>query len=283
MSFAFIDSHAHFWDPRRLTYPWLAEAPSIATVHTPLELRADVGDNLPEKIVFVQAECDRRRWLDEVEWVETLVVAEPRIGGIVAHAPMNAGATTTKVIAQLQDRPLMRGVRHLIQGEADPEFCTRDIYVAGVRRLGEAGLTFDICCRHPQLPAVIELVRRCPGTTFILDHGGKPGIHARLMDPWRGQIETLATLPNVECKLSGLVTEADPVGWRIEDLRPFAAHLLAHFGPSRLLFGSDWPVVKLAGGYARWLAAARQLVSHLSGAEQRAIFSDNARRIYRLA
>lgn len=283
MSFSFIDSHAHFWDPRRLDYPWLTDAPGIAAMHTPVELQAEAGDNFPERIVFVQAECDRARWLDEVEWVETLATAEPRIGGIVAHAPMNAGATTTEVIAQLQARPLVRGVRHLIQGETDPEFCTREIYVAGVRRLGEVDLTFDLCCKHPQLPAVVDLVRRCPGTTFILDHGGKPDIQARLMDPWRGQIETLATLPNVVCKLSGLVTEADPAGWRIDTLQPFAAHLLAHFGPGRLLFGSDWPVVKLAGGYARWLEAARQLMSHLSLAEQRAIFSDNARRIYRLA
>ncbi len=282
MSLSFIDSHVHFWDPRRWAYPWLAEAPAIAAPHEPENLHAEAGDQVPDKLVFVQAECDRTRWLDEVEWVEKLAEAEPRIAGIVARAPMDAGAATTEAIARLRSRQLVRGLRHLIQWETDPEFCTREAYVSGVRQTGKAGLTFDLCCRHHQLPSVIELVRRCRETLFILDHGGKPGIRERQLDPWRGEIEALATLPNVVVKFSGLVTEGDHTAWEIEDLRPFVMHLLAHFGPRRLLFGSDWPVVKLAGGYVRWLATARQLMSHLSVAEQRAIFCNNARRIYRL-
>ena len=281
MAASFTDSHIHFWDPGKLNYPWLAEIPSLNVRHTPGVLASEATAR-PARFVFVQAECARDRWLDEVRWVESLAVAEPRIAGIVAHAPMDAGVELPGLLAELKKHPLVRGVRHLIQGESDPEFCTRTAFVAGVQALGRDGLGFDLCCRHHQLPAVIELVRRCPQTAFILDHAGKPGIARRELDPWREQITTLAALPNVVCKFSGLVTEADPAGWTPDDLRPYAEHLLASFGSARLLFGSDWPVVKLAASYDRWLAAADSLLSSLSPAERNAIFHDNASRVYRL-
>jgi L-fuconolactonase len=151
-----------------------------------------------------------------------------------------------------------------------------------VRQLGPAGLSFDLCCFHHQLPAVIRLVRACPDTAFILDHFGKPGIKAGLLDPWRAHIDALAALPNVDCKLSGLITEANHAAWTQDHLRPYVDHVLAAFGPSRLLFGGDWPVAKLAGPYTRWLDTARQLVSHVSPEGQAAIFADTARRVYRL-
>jgi L-fuconolactonase len=117
---------------------------------------------------------------------------------------------------------------------------------------------------------------------FILDHAGKPGIRAGLLDPWREHLRTLASLPNVVCKLSGLVTEADHTQWTPEQLQPYVTHLLETFGPARLLFGGDWPVAKLACGYVRWLELARRFTAHLSAAEQTAIFHDNAARIYRI-
>jgi L-fuconolactonase len=280
MSFAFVDAHVHFWDPPRLAYPWLADVPAIAGVHTPADLSRESAAAGPAEMVFVQADCTDG--LAEVEWIEQLAAAEPRITALVAHAPMAAGPATTRAIATLRRHPLVRGVRHLIQGETDPRFCLRPEFVAGVRQLGSAGLTFDLCCRHHQLAAVTELVRLCPQTTFILDHAGKPGIRTHQLDPWRADIATLATLPNVVGKLSGLVTEADPAHWTPGDLQPYVAQLLATFGAGRLLFGSDWPVVKLAGGYARWLDTVRRLLGHLPAAAQSAIFSANARRLYRL-
>jgi L-fuconolactonase len=278
----FVDSHAHFWDTGRIGYPWLAAEPRISGRHGPEELRAEAGKEVPEAIVFVQAECDRASWLAEVEWVESLAAKELRIAAIVAHAPMDAGAATSAALDVLASRPLIRGIRHLIQGEPDPGFCLRPGFFAGVRQLGGRGLTFDICCTSGQLSAVLELVRGCPGTSFILDHAGKPRIGRRELDPWRGDIARIAAEPNVVCKLSGLATEAGPGAWHVDDLRPYVSHLLATFGPGRLLFGSDWPVVKLASGYAPWLEGARKLVSHLDHGSIRAIFSDNARRTYRI-
>ena len=277
-----VDSHAHFWDTGRMGYPWLADFPAISGPHTPRDLLAEAVPCVPDSIVFVQAECERSRWLEEVEWVESLAAAEPRIGGIVAHAPMDAGPATLAAINRLAARPLVRGVRHLIQGEANPVFCLRPEFLAGIRELGRRNLTFDICCTHGQLPAVIELVRRCPETLFILDHGGKPAIGCEAADAWKGHIARLAAEPNLHCKLSGLGTEAPGGRWSVGDLQPYADHLLSCFGAGRVLFGSDWPVVKLAGGYRLWLEGARQLLSHLAEDEIRAVFRENARRVYRL-
>jgi L-fuconolactonase len=279
MSYLLVDSHVHFWDQQVLPYPWLAEVPAIAGRHTPDELRQEAGASLPDQIVFV--ECGAPR-LDEVRWVERLAASELRIGAIVAKCPMNAGDETTAVIVELSQHQRVRGVRHIIQDEPDPGYCLTPEFVAGVRQLAPAGLSFDICCRHHQLPAVIELVRRCPETRFILDHFGKPAIRSGLLDPWREHMRTLATLPNLDCKLSGLITEADPAAWTPEHIRPYVDHALATFGPSRLLFGGDWPVAKLAGTYPRWLDTVRQLVSHVSPEGQAAIFGGNARRVYRL-
>lgn len=279
MSFTFIDTHVHFWDQRTLAYPWLAEVPAIAGRHTPEELRQEAGADLPAQIVFV--ECGAP-WREEVAWVELLAAREPRLTGIVAHAEMNAGAATRAALAELQRHPLVRGVRHNFQDETDPRYCLTPEFIAGVQQLGTVGLSFDLCCRHHQLPAVIELVCRCPETRFILDHFGKPGIKAGLLEPWRHHIGELAALPNVNCKLSGLITEADHATWTIDQLRPYVDHVLAAFDTSRVLFGGDWPVARLAGTYPRWLDTARQLVSHVSPAGRDAIFAGNARRAYRL-
>jgi L-fuconolactonase len=277
----FVDSHVHFWDPGLLPYPWLAALPALAGRHTPDVLVAEAREAMPARIIFVQAECARDRWLDEVKWVESLAVREPRIAGIVAHVPVSSGAALPPLLAELARHPLVRGVRHLIQDEPDPEFCTRPAFVAGVQELAGHNLSFDLCCRHHQLPGVIELVRHCPETSFILDHAGKPAIARRELDPWRAHVAALAAFPHVTCKLSGLVTEAAP-GWTVADLRPYTDHLLTTFGPARLLFGSDWPVVKLAAGYDRWVATADLLLSSLSPSERTAIFRDNASRVYRL-
>jgi L-fuconolactonase len=275
----YIDSHMHFWDQKVLKpYTWLHEVPSINHRHDPAVLRAEAGPDLPDKIVFVEAGAPP---LPEVRWVEKLAAGEPRIRAIVAKIAIDAGAQTRADLAALQKSPLVRGVRHHFEHGA-VDFCARRPFILGVKEAAAAGFSFDICGKHPQMPAVIELVRQCPEATFILDHAGKPGIRAGLLDPWRDQIGELADLPNVVCKLSGLVTEADHQNWTVAQLEPYVAHLLATFGPGRLLFGGDWPVAKLACGYRRWLQIARDLTAHLPAADQAAIFHGNAERVYRI-
>jgi L-fuconolactonase len=283
MAFPFVDAHVHFWDPALLPYPWLSAQSAIARAHRPADFRAEVGDRMPRHTVFVQAECDRARSFDEVAWVEGLARAEPDISAIVAFAAMDQGRATALALDQLSGKTLVRGIRHLIQDDVNPELCRQPAYVEGVRGVGARGLCFELCLRHDQLPGAIELVKSCPDTRFVLDHGGKPAIRAAVLDPWRAHIRELATFPHVVCKLSGLVSEADANAWRLEHLRPYVDHLLASFGAERLLFGSDWPVVKLASSYARWLDTARALLGHLGPGDLHAVFFDNARRTYRLS
>jgi L-fuconolactonase len=274
-----VDSHMHFWDQTVFRpYTWLHEVPTINHRHTTENLRTEAGDRLPEKIVFVEAGAP---WLDEVKWVESLAAADPRIRAIVAKIAINAGAETVAAIHELRKHPLVRGVRHHF--EHDPlDYCARPEFIAGVRLLAEPGFSFDICCKHPQLPAVIQLVQQCPDVRFILDHGGKPGIRAGVLDSWREYIRALARLPNVVCKFSGFATEADHQHWTRAQLQPYTDHLLETFGPGRLLFGGDWPVAKLATNYVRWLDTAQELTARLSPPERAALFHDNAERIYRI-
>jgi L-fuconolactonase len=278
----FVDAHVHFWDRGRISYPWLDEAPGIAGPHTPGELAIEADAGMPGEIVFVEAGAELAQAIEEVRWVEELAERHPRIGAIVAQVAVDRGGETEAALAALDGRARVRGVRHLIQAHPDPGFCARPPFVAGVQRVGEHGWTFDLCVRHPQLPACIELVRACPGTSFVLDHAGKPDIRGGVLEPWRENVAVLARLPNVVCKLSGLVTEADPTTWTPAALRPYVDHLLSAFGPERLLFGSDWPVVKLAASYRRWLETAVELLAPLSAGERDAVFSGNARRVYRL-
>jgi L-fuconolactonase len=286
MSLSFVDSHVHFWDTSRIPYPWLAEVPAIAGAHTPIELANEVGGRMPKSVVFVEADADPTQGLAEVRWVEDLAARHARlitIGAVVAFAPVDQGVDTEVALDALRARPLVRGIRHLIQGQADPRFCLSPAFVAGVQSVGARGLSFDLCVRHHQLPAVTELVRLCPETSFILDHAAKPDIRGGRLDPWRAHIAELARLPNVACKLSGLVTEADPAAWTPAQLRPAFDHLMSTFGAGRLLFGSDWPVVKLAASYQRWLETALAFVEPLAAAEREAILCENARRVYRLS
>jgi L-fuconolactonase len=282
MGDAVTDAHVHYWDPALRRYPWLAEVPAIGSAHGPAELAREAASGVPRRVVFVQADCERSAARDEVTWVESLAGRDPAVAAIIAFAPMDEGAATRQALAGLAARPLVRGVRHLIQGEVDPGFCLREAFVAGVRECGRLGLTFDLCLRHAQLPAATELVHRCPGTSFVLDHAGKPDLRTGEISAWRTDVAALAQAPNVVCKLSGLATETGTSNPDPGRLAPVVGHLLEVFGPGRLLFGSDWPVVKLATPYASWLKMAKMLLAHLSESQQALIFNDTAERIYRL-
>lgn len=275
-----IDSHIHFWQPKLLRYEWLAELPPINRPYLPADLVAAARSLPLEKIVFVQADCVPADGLHEVAWISELASAEPRIQAIVAFAPLEQ-EDCAAYLAQLRQYPLVKGVRRLIQGESIA-FATRPDFMRGLQAVADFGYTFDICIRHEQLEAAIEMVRLCPSVHFVLDHLGKPAIRAGILEPWATHLQKLAELPNVCCKLSGLVTEADWQTWKPADLQPYVDHALAAFGPERLMFGSDWPVSKLATGYARWLQTAETAVSHLSEAERDGIFYANAYAFYRL-
>jgi L-fuconolactonase len=185
-------------------------------------------------------------------------------------------------LVRLAQIPLVRGVRRLLQSEADDAFCLRPDFVRGVRRLARFGFSFDLCVFHRQLANATELVRRCPEVRFVLDHIGKPAIKEGRLEPWRAELKALAALPNIWCKVSGLVTEADWAKWTAADLRPYLEHVRACFGPERLMFGGDWPVSTQATDYPRWVATVDELWCGCPPAELRRLYVANAEQFYQI-
>lgn len=289
-----IDAHHHVWrllpgaggptGPDRRAHDWL-NGPDLAPIRRDFTL-----DDL--RSVTAVAEVDRTvlvQVLPEVaETADFLALAaedgEDLVAGVVGWADLtDDGIGDT--LAELRAGPggdLLVGVRHLVQGEADPRWLTRPDVRRGLRAVAEAGLVYDLLTLVHQLPAAIETVRALPEATFVLDHLSKPPIAARDREPWASLVRELAAEPNVTCKLSGMVTEADHAAWTVADLRPYADVVLDAFGPSRVMFGSDWPVCLLAASYEEVVAAAEGLTAGLTDAERDEVFGGTAARVYRL-
>lgn len=272
------DAHFHCWDPARFRYPWLDATPALNRAYQVNDYTASASTASVARRIFVQADCDPTQARDEVSWAASL----PGIDAIVAFAPLEQGLAVLPELAWLARQPKVRGVRRFLQGERDPGFCLAPDFVSGTRALAGFGFTFDLCVTADQLPAVTELARRCPEVRFVLDHLGKPAIGSAQLEPWRHDLAGFAALPNTVAKLSGLCTEANPVAWTSADLQPFVDQAVACFGWSRLMYGSDWPVVNLAGGLGRWMTAVTALTAGASPADHRNLFHENAGRIYRL-
>jgi predicted TIM-barrel fold metal-dependent hydrolase len=272
-----LDAHVHFWDPARLRYAWLDGLPSLRRAFTPAEYFATVGDRV-DRVVFVEANCDAAENRDEVAFVERLAAADERIAAIVAYADMTDPHLGCTLDAFAQ-RPLVRGVRQNIQGNP-AGICLRPAFIAGVREVGRRGLTFDICVTHDQLGDALALVQACPDARFVLDHGGKPRIGGAMLESWSVGLSRLAECPNVCCKLSGLLTEADESHRTRDALLPFAECIVNCFGVDRLMFGSDWPVVTMAGGFDAWLALVEELVSACTPSERERFYGGTAAAVY---
>ena len=276
-----IDAHHHLWDRGRFSYRWLKSMPTIDRDYLLRDYEQVISGTGVVKSVHVQAEVDPQFGIQETRWILSMADAEGPIAGVVGWAPVER-EDLDDFLEKLGPHPRLKGIRRLIQSEADVQFCARPEFVAGVRKLAKHHLSFDLCIFHPQLPAAIQLVRQAPEMNFVLDHIGKPNIKDKLQEPWMTQLRELASLPNVVCKVSGMVTEADWTSWKAEDLRPYLEHVIACFGFDRLMFGSDWPVSTLASRYQRWLEVVREAVRGASAAEQRQLFWDTATKFYRL-
>ncbi len=281
--FAVVDTHVHLWDTTLLRYSWLADVPRINRPHLLEDYARATERYRIEAMVFVQAEVDVSQAMDEARWVLDLARREPRLKGVVPWAPLETGDACRPVLEQLAASPLVKGIRRIIEFEPDPEFCLKPGFVQGVRLLPEFGLRFDICINHRQMDNTIAMIRQCPGVEFILDHIAKPDIRNHLWEPWASRMRELAGFPQVRCKISGVITEADPERWSIEDIRPYILHAIDCFGPDRVQFGGDWPVVLKAGRYDQWMDALTEVVGGCSEEERRKLFHDNAVRVYGLS
>ncbi len=275
-----VDSHVHFLDPSRLSYPWLKDAPALERRFGP-ELYRVATDGLPiTDIVFVEVCPTMTQALDEVDWVLGLQASEPRLKRLVARAPLTDRERRRSMLEALRERPAVVGIRDLIQSEPRG-YCSQPAYVEGVKLASELGFHLELCIFHPQLPDVLELVRACPEARFVLNHCGKPGIAAGEREPWATQMRELASFSNVSCKVSALLTEAAPK-WRAEDFLPYTDHVLECFTAERVMYGGDWPVVTLAGSYADWFEVTRQATRGLSEDALDRFYYANAAALYKL-
>jgi len=278
-----VDAHLHLWDPQHFRMAWLDGNEVLDRRYDVSEYRVHVRDLPIDSMVYLQVEVEPPYALLEARWAANHATRDPRIQGIVPWAPLEYGERARTFLAALVEiGPLVKGVRRIIQFESDLDFCLRPEFVRGVQLLPEYGLSFDICINYRQLTNTIEMVRRCPDTDFILDHIGKPNIKGGVLDPWRADIRELASFPNVMCKLSGLITEADHQNWTRDDLAPYVVHVLDVFGEDRVVFGGDWPVVLQATSYRRWIETVDDLSADLSEHARQKLWALNARRFYRL-
>lgn len=281
-NFPIVDTHLHLWDLGRLRYGWLAGVPMLNKNHLIDDFRQAAGGVQVAKMVFVQCECDPVQSYAEVDWVAEVASGDPRLRGIVAQAALERGEAVEIDLVRLASNRLVKGVRRLLQSESDDAFCLRPEFVRGVQLLPRHGLSFDLCIFHRQLANAIQLVRQCPNVRFVLDHIAKPDIRGGLLDPWRAELRELAALPNVWCKLSGLVTEADITAWTPAQLRPYLDHVVDCFGLDRVMFGGDWPVSTQASDYARWVATLDEALQGCSPDELHRVYVRNAEAFYRI-
>jgi L-fuconolactonase len=280
--FPIVDSHVHLYDVARLRYAWLAAAPEINRTHGLEDFDRARGPVAVDKIVFAEVAVDPGLHLDEAAFIQELADADPRLSGIVAHAPLEKGAAVETDLAKLTTFRNVRGIRRLIESERNPAFCLEPGFLEGLLLLPKFGLTFDICLKHFAMAYALELTRRCPDVQFVLDHIGKPDIKNGLREPWQGQIAELARRPNVVCKLSGVITEADHKSWTAEQVKPYVSHVIETFGFDRVMYGSDWTVSELTHRYPTWVEMVDEIANGASDAEIRALYRETAIRTYRL-
>lgn len=264
-----VDAHHHLWDPARREYPWMAgEALTpIRRPYTVDDLAAAAGAEVTAT-VLVQTVSSTA---ETEEFLATAAGSE-LIAGVIGWVDLTRPAIPSGLI----------GVRHQVENEPDPEWLLHEDVLRGLRAVGAAGLVYDLLVRAPQRPAALAAAEQLPELSFVVDHAGKPGIAAGEWEPWAGWIDRIARLSHVSCKLSGLVTEAPWGSWDAAMIRPYAEHVLTAFGPERVLFGSDWPVCDLAGGYARVLELTETLLDGCTPAERAAVLGGNAVRLYGL-
>ena len=275
-----IDAHQHFWRYDPIQYDWINDAMSvIRRDFLPSDLAPLADAAGITGTVAVQA----RQSLDETDWLIALAAAHPQlIKGVVGWVPLrDQGAAIARTLDRYAAHPVLKGVRHVLQGEPDSYF-TDASFNAALAVLAHRGLRYDLLVFARQLPESIALADRHPGLSIVLDHIAKPVVDGPPPADWTSHIRELARRDHVCCKFSGVVTEVPGWKWTPELLRPYFNVVLEAFGPGRLMFGSDWPVCQVAAGYLDWHRFVESCVAPLSADERAAILGGNAAAFYRL-
>ncbi len=270
-----IDAHQHFWSPARGDYGWLT--PALGVIHRdfgPADLAPLLAAHGIERTILVQAAPTEA----ETAYLLDIAAKTPFVAGVVGWTDFDAPYVAER-IATLAADPLLVGLRPMVQDIPDDGWLARPELASAIEAMIANGLVFDALLKPRHIPAMLTVLERHPDLACVIDHGAKPDLVSGDLTTWRNGMSALAKHPRLTCKLSGLVTEAGS-DWTLETLRPVVAHLLATFGPERLIFGSDWPVVTLRASYAQWIEAAEALLSDLTETQGAAVFGGNAQKLY---
>ncbi len=270
-----LDAHQHFWRYDAIQYPWIPRGSPLQRDWLPADLGLLQGPLKLEGSIAVQA----RQSLAESEWLLELADADPRIRGVVGWVDLRDPRVGID-LDRLSRHPRFVGVRHVVQDEPDDDFMLGADFVRGLRSLRPLGLTYDFLIYPRQLPAAREVARQLPEQRFVVDHLAKPPIREGRLQPWARDLRALAKSPNVWCKISGLVTEADHAAWRPEDFRACLEVAADVFGPYRLMFGSDWPVCLLAASYDRVVEGFMEFARAFDPETREGLWGGNAARFY---
>jgi L-fuconolactonase len=273
-----IDSHQHFWKYNSTEFGWInAEMNVLKKDFLPEALYPELVTVEFDGSIAVQA----RQSLEETRWLLKLAGRNKFIKGVVGWVDL----CSKNLEIQLDDfarHSKAVGVRHVVHDEPDDNFIIRPDFIQGIKHLERFGLSYDILIFPKHLTNTIKFVKQFPYQTFILDHLAKPFIKDQVFSPWNADIEQLAKLPNVFCKLSGMTTEANWKNWSLSDIKPYLDIVFNAFGINRLMIGSDWPVCTLTGKYSQVMEVVTEYIKSLSPSEQALILGENAKKIYKL-
>lgn len=275
-----IDSHHHLWQlSQPFNYSWL-DAPALAPIRRdflPEDLQPHLCALGIDRTIVVQTQHD----LKENQWALALAESHDFIAGVVGWVDL-ASPDCESQLLQVKDHPKFVGVRHVVQDEPDDDFIVREDVIRGLKVLEKWNVPFDMLFYVKHLTHASTLAEKLPDLPIVINHLGKPRIKDHSTADWLPQFKAAARFPNVYCKLSGMVTEADLAHWTVEDLKPYVHHAIDLFGPQRLMFGSDWPVCELAATYFEVFEAINQAIGPLSDSERAEIFGETAARFYSL-
>jgi L-fuconolactonase len=273
-----VDSHQHFWRYTTAEYGWIDDSmAALRRDFLPADALREMAGAGVDACVAVQA----RQTLEETRWLLELADANPFVAGVVGWIDLQAGDAEEQ-LARFATHSKLVGVRHIVQSEPDDLFMLRPAFCRGISLLNDRDLTYDILIYPKHLPVAAELVARFPRQRFVLDHLAKPDIRGGDSREWEKGIRELAKSPQVFCKLSGLITEADWTRWTPAEIRPYLDVAFDCFGAHRLLAGSDWPVCTLAADYARTIALLDDYMGERPIEERDAVMGGNAMRLWRL-
>lgn len=275
-----IDTHQHLWDTKLFSYTWCKEVPILNRSFVLEDYLDATRETDIYKSVHVEADVDEPYMLEETKHILGLAEEENPLEGVVACG--RPESTDFKLyLDKIAGHPKLKGIRRVLHTQPD-NLAESSVFIENIRLLEEYNLSFDVCVLTRQLPIAINLVKECPGVSFILDHCGVPQVKERILNPWRAYIREISNFPNVVCKVSGLVAYADPERWTPEELRPFVDHVVECFGWNRVMFGSDWPVCTLAASLKQWVDALLYLTRAAGESNRHKLFCTNAEQVYRL-